>query len=111
MKKLIVLAFTVLLGGSLLFSEKPVQEKPDKDSLTDAKFRPKFPLHWGKPPAAQTKDLVDLPGDLEKEALLWQDGSRKTLKKTRRMAKNLWLNAPNPNLVFQSNGEVLQKFN
>ena len=62
MKKLIVLAFTLLLGGSLLFSEKPVQEKPDKDSLTDAKFRPKFPLHWGKPPAAQTKDLVDLPG-------------------------------------------------
>ena len=58
MKKLIVLAFTLLLGGSLLFSEKPVQEKPDKDSLTDAKF----PLHWGKPPAAQTKDLVDLPG-------------------------------------------------
>ena len=66
MKKLIVLAFTLLLGGSLLFSEKPVREKPDKDSLTNAKFRPKFPLHWGKQPEIQTKDLVDLPGKFGK---------------------------------------------
>jgi DNA repair exonuclease SbcCD ATPase subunit len=62
MKKSIIFAFTLLLGGSFLFSEKPVREKPDKGSLTNANLRPKFPLHWGKPPAAQTKDLVDLPG-------------------------------------------------
>ena len=54
------------MGGSLLFSEKPLREKPDKDSLTDSKLRPKFPSHWGKPPAAQTKDLVDLPGGFGK---------------------------------------------
>ena len=66
MKKLIVFAFILLWGGSLLFSEKPLREKPDKDSLTDSKLRPKFPSHWGKPPAAQTKDLVDLPGGFGK---------------------------------------------
>jgi chromosome segregation ATPase len=62
MKKSLIFAFTLLLGSSLLFSEKPSLDKPEKDSLSDKKPRPKFPLHWGKPPAAQTKDLVDLPG-------------------------------------------------
>ena len=62
MKKSIVFAFTLLLGGSLLFSERPPIDKADKESLIENKPRPKFPLHWGKPPAAQTKDLVDLPG-------------------------------------------------
>ena len=62
MKKLIVLAFTLLLGGPLLFSEKPVQEKPDKDSLTDSQN-----FHYtGETAQAQTKDLVDLPGKFGK---------------------------------------------
>jgi chromosome segregation ATPase len=66
MNKSIVFAFTLLLGGSLLFSEKPALGKPDKGFLTEKKIRPKFPLHWGKPPQAQTKDLVDLPGKFGK---------------------------------------------
>lgn len=66
MNKSIVFAFTLLFGGSLLFSEKPALEKLDKGFLTEKKLRPKFPLHWGKPPQAQTKDLVDLPGKFGK---------------------------------------------
>jgi hypothetical protein len=66
MNKSIVFAFTLLFGGSLLLAEKPALEKLDKDFLSEKKLRPKFPLHWGKPPAAQTKDLVDLPGKFGK---------------------------------------------
>ena len=65
MNKSIVFAFTLLFGGSLLLSEKPALEKLDK-GLSEKKLRPKFPLHWGKPPAARTKDLVDLPGKFGK---------------------------------------------
>lgn len=66
MKKLI----TLLLVSSLYFSWATAQEKP---SIEKPKFgehlsqdRPKyvkkeFPRHWGKPPAAQVKDYVDLP--------------------------------------------------
>ena len=70
MIKSIVFACTLLLGGSLLFSEKPPIDKADQESLIENKPPPKFPFapwdidfpkHWGEPPAAQTKDYVELP--------------------------------------------------
>ena len=100
MKKLIVLVFTLLLGGSLLFSEKPVQEKPDKDSLTDAKFRPKFPLHWGKPPAAQTKDLVDLPGRFGKGSSTLARWIKENIEEDKANGKKPLVERPKPKPRF-----------
>ena len=77
MKKFNSFIFYFLLGGSFLFSAKPPQGKPDKDFSTDEKPRPKFPRHWGKPPAAKPKTLWIFQVNLEKAVQLWQDGLRK----------------------------------
>ena len=64
MKKLI----TLLLVSSLYSTWATAQEKSsiEKPKFGDSQDRPKFvkkefPRHWGKPPAAQVKDYVDLP--------------------------------------------------
>ena len=62
MRSSILLSLIFLFGGSFLVSAQPTLGKPDKDFSTDEKTRPKFPEHWGEPPAAQTKDLRPLPG-------------------------------------------------
>ena len=66
MKSSILLSLIFLFGGSFLVSAQPPLGKPDKDFSTDEKPRPKFPRHWGKPPLAETKDYVDLPGKFGK---------------------------------------------
>ena len=64
MKKLI----TLLLVSSLYSYWVTAQENPsiEKPKFGDSQDRPKFvkkefPRHWGKPPAAQVKDYIDLP--------------------------------------------------
>ncbi len=63
MKKLIISLFASLLLSSFLFSDSP--PRPDNGGEKPDVGRPApkpFPPHWGKPPAAQTKDLRPLPG-------------------------------------------------
>ena len=63
MKKLIIALFASLLLSSFLFSDSP--QRPDNGGEKPEVGRPgpkPFPPHWGKPPAAQTKDLRPLPG-------------------------------------------------
>ena len=76
MKKLIISLFASLLLSSFLFSDSPPRpetggpdprqfEKPGEGGQKPEVGRPApkpFPPHWGKPPAAQTKDLRPLPG-------------------------------------------------
>jgi hypothetical protein len=64
MKKLI----TLLLISNLYSTWVTAQVRPsiEKPKFGDSQDRPKFekkefPRHWGKPPAAQVKDYVDLP--------------------------------------------------
>ena len=41
----------------------PREQKPDTKDVPE---RPRFPKHWGKPPAIQTRDMVKLPADFGK---------------------------------------------
>ena len=38
----------------------PSEQKPNTKDVAPKK--PRFPKHWGKPPAIQTRDMVKLPG-------------------------------------------------
>jgi hypothetical protein len=76
MKKLIIALFASLMLSSFLFSESPTRpetggpdprpQKPGEGGQKPEVGRPApkqhFPLHWGKPPAIQTKDFRPLPG-------------------------------------------------
>jgi len=76
MNKLIIALFASFMLSSFLFSESPPRpetggpdprqfEKPGEGGQKPEVGRPApkpFPPHWGKPPAAQTKDLRPLPG-------------------------------------------------
>jgi len=84
MKKLI----TLLLVSSLYFSWATAQEKPsiEKQKFGDSQERPKlvkkeFPSHWGKPPAAQVKDYVDLPKDFGNGSSTLANWIKENLKK------------------------------
>ena len=84
MKKLI----TLLLVSSLYFSWATAQEKPsiEKQKFGDSQERPKFvkkefPSHWGKPPAAQVKDYVDLPKDFGTGSSTLANWIKENLKK------------------------------
>lgn len=45
------------INGALAF------EAAEINANADTNMRPSFPAHWGNPPAAQTRDLVQLPGE------------------------------------------------
>ena len=75
MKKIIIALFASLMLSSFLFSESPTKpatggpdprpQNPGEGGEKPEVGRPApkpFPPHWGKPPAAQTKDLRPLPG-------------------------------------------------
>ena len=76
MNKLIIALLASFMLSSFLFSESPPRpetggpdprqfEKPGEGGQKPEVGRPApkpFPPHWGKPPAAQTKDLRPLPG-------------------------------------------------
>ena len=81
MKSSILLTFIFLVGGSFLISAKPPQGKPDKEFSTDKKPRPMFPRHWGKPPIAQTKDIVKLPGKFGKGSSTLASWIKENIKK------------------------------
>ena len=81
MKSSILLTFIFLVGGSFLISAKPPQGKPDKEFSTDKKPRPMFPRHWGKPPVAQTKDVVKLPGKFGKGSSTLASWIKENIKK------------------------------
>ena len=81
MKSSILLTFIFLVGGSFLISAKPPQGKPDKEFSTDKKPRPMFPRHWGKPPVAQTKDIVKLPGKFGKGSSTLASWIKENIKK------------------------------
>ena len=73
MNKSILFTLLITFSGNLLFAEKDFPKgKPQKQDFSIQEFsnkekpRPMFPRHWGKPPFAQTKDLVDLPGKFGK---------------------------------------------
>ena len=38
----------------------PREQKPDTKDVPE---KPRFPKHWGNPPAIQTRDMVKLPAD------------------------------------------------
>ena len=81
MKSSILITFIFLVGGSFLISAKPPQGKPDKEFSTDKKPRPMFPRHWGKPPIAQTKDVVKLPGKFGKGSSTLASWIKENIKK------------------------------
>jgi hypothetical protein len=65
MKKLIISLIASFMLCAFAYSEdkeKPQTGGPDPKPQKPEVERPRFPLHWGKPPAAQTKDLRPLPG-------------------------------------------------
>jgi hypothetical protein len=66
MKKTLLLTILLICGTSSVFSQNPPNSKPDGEFSKGEKPKPKFPLHWGKPPLFQTKDIVDLPGKFGK---------------------------------------------
>jgi len=41
----------------------PSEQKPNTKDVPE---KPRFPKHWGKPPAIQTRDMVKLPGNFGK---------------------------------------------
>jgi len=53
---LILLTATVLASGFTVTAETEIDTKAET-------MPPSFPPHWGSPPAAQTRDLVQLPGE------------------------------------------------
>ena len=57
--KYISIILSLLLGAPLLAVEKRQTKKPSIGSDSRPSRKP-FPLHWGKPPEIQTRDLVPL---------------------------------------------------
>ena len=63
MKKLLIsLIASFMLCAFAYSADKERPQTGGPDPKTSKTSRPRFPLHWGKPPAAQTKDLRPLPG-------------------------------------------------
>ncbi|MBN86259.1 MAG: hypothetical protein CL885_01915 [Dehalococcoidia bacterium] len=59
---LILIASIFAINSLAKKIESAAGSKPEKPNIADA-VKNRFPPHWGKPPAVQTRDLVKLPGN------------------------------------------------
>ena len=83
---------TLLLIPCLLYSVDTREIKRDLEKPSIQRPSKSFPKHWGTPPEVQVRDMVKLPGDLEKEVQHLRNG----LKRISKTIKKIQLNTKNP---------------
>ena len=109
MRKLFYPVISSVFFASIIFTNEDRIEDPKVDS-NDRQEKPQVekPLSIALGQTSSCPDQRPSPssGVRMGSSTLANWIKEKILKKTKQMAKKLWLNAPNPNLDFRSNGVV-----
>ena len=105
MRKLFYPVISIVFFASIAFSQNENRIEDSKVDTNDRQEKPqvekpRFPLHWGKPPLAQTKDYRPLPGGFGMGSSTLANWIKENLEEDKANGKEPLVDRPKPKPRF-----------